>query len=67
MITSTVMATTDDSEPAATGPDDAGGGTTAETFPRTRAEAARGEAPTEAAFPIGGGVPIDPTRVRGVE
>ncbi|MET9844438.1 peptidoglycan recognition family protein [Streptomyces ossamyceticus] len=53
VITPTVMATTDDSEPAAAGPDDTGGGTTTETFPRTRVEAARGEAPVEAAFPIG--------------
>ncbi|WP_149828319.1 peptidoglycan recognition protein family protein [Streptomyces tailanensis] len=53
VITPTVMATTNDSEPAAAGTDDTKAGTTTETFPKTRAETATGQAPVETAFPIG--------------
>ncbi|WNZ08241.1 peptidoglycan recognition family protein [Streptomyces sp. 11x1] len=57
VITPTVMATTGDSDGADTGADtgaeDTKAGTTTETFPKTRSEAATGEAPVEAAFPIG--------------
>ena len=67
VITPTVMATTGDSgDPTAadTGAEDTKAGTTTETFPKTRSEAATGEAPVEAAFPIGYvGVPgAAPTR-----
>ncbi|MEV6377818.1 peptidoglycan recognition family protein [Streptomyces sp. NPDC051773] len=56
VITPTVMATTGDSDTTASSDPGAGGstaGTTTETFPKTRSEAATGEAPVEAAFPIG--------------
>lgn len=55
VITPTVMATTGDSGGATadTGTEDTKAGTTTETFPKTRSEAATGEAPVEAAFPIG--------------
>ncbi|MFF7391383.1 peptidoglycan recognition family protein [Streptomyces scabiei] len=53
VITPTVMATTDDSGGDDTKAEDTEPGTTTETFPRTRSEAATGEAPVEAAFPIG--------------
>ncbi|GAB2939713.1 hypothetical protein GCM10027075_45280 [Streptomyces heilongjiangensis] len=56
VIAPPVLAATGDSERAAAGPDDTGDtgdGTTTETFPRTRAEAASGEGPVETAFPIG--------------
>ncbi|MDX2914792.1 peptidoglycan recognition protein family protein [Streptomyces griseiscabiei] len=56
VITPTVMATTGDSGAADatdSGTADTKAGTTTETFPKTRSEAATGEAPVEAAFPIG--------------
>lgn len=53
VITPTVMATTGDSGGADTGTADTEAGTTTETFPKTRSEAATGAAPVEAAFPIG--------------
>ncbi|MFF6784064.1 N-acetylmuramoyl-L-alanine amidase [Streptomyces sp. NPDC012510] len=52
VITPTVMATTGDSGSADTEAEDTKAGTTTETFPKTRSEAATGEAPVEAAFPI---------------
>ncbi len=50
-----VMATTNDSGSSGTGTGTAEpkAGTTSETFPKTRAKQATGEAPVEAAFPIG--------------
>ncbi|GGK20900.1 hypothetical protein GCM10011583_61060 [Streptomyces camponoticapitis] len=53
VITPTVMAATDDGETASTDTPATKPGTTTETFPETRAKAATGEAPVEAAFPIG--------------
>ncbi|WP_338895751.1 peptidoglycan recognition family protein [Streptomyces sp. TG1A-60] len=53
VITPTVMATTNDSKTADTGSEDAKAGTTTETFPKTRSEAATGEAAVATAFPIG--------------
>ncbi|MPY61823.1 N-acetylmuramoyl-L-alanine amidase [Streptomyces spongiae] len=53
VITPTVMATTNDSDGASIDTDETKAGTTSETFPKTRAKAATGEAPVEAAFPIG--------------
>ena len=44
---------TTDSGATGSGTTDAEPGTTSETFPKTRAEQATGEAPVEAAFPIG--------------
>ncbi|GHE62522.1 peptidoglycan recognition protein family protein [Streptomyces capitiformicae] len=53
VITPTVMATTNDTDPAAAGTDDTKAGTTTETFPKTRSETATGQAPVETAIPIG--------------
>ncbi|WP_131559641.1 peptidoglycan recognition family protein [Streptomyces sp. KM273126] len=54
VITPTVMATTNGSDgDAAIDTEDTKPGTTSETFPETRAKTATGEAPVEAAFPIG--------------
>ena len=56
-LTPVVMANTTsdttDSGATGSGTTDAEPGTTSETFPKTRAEQATGEAPVEAAFPIG--------------
>ncbi|MGW0710383.1 peptidoglycan recognition protein family protein [Streptomyces sp. NPDC002643] len=58
VITPTVMATTGDSEPTSADSNGSNGsngteaGTTTETFPKTRSEAATGETPVETAFPI---------------
>ncbi|MFD3525399.1 peptidoglycan recognition family protein [Streptomyces sp. NPDC058653] len=53
VIAPTVMAATDDGESASADAPAAKPGTTTETFPETRAKEATGEAPVEAAFPIG--------------
>ncbi|MFS8203092.1 peptidoglycan recognition family protein [Streptomyces sp. CWNU-52B] len=52
VLTPVVMANTGSQE-AGADTADSEPGTTSETFPRTRAKAAAGEAPVEAAFPIG--------------